>query len=84
MALKHGLLRAHPQRAKREDGAKTAHLQMHPLDDMGQPWRVAVTDRQLLQELWDQARGPGGNGWNQLGGKTPFDAPAVLLERGNN
>ena len=31
------------------------------------------TDRQLLEDIWDQLRGPGGNGWSQLGGKTVVD-----------
>jgi N-acetylmuramoyl-L-alanine amidase len=38
------------------------------------------TDRQLLEEIWDQLRGPGGNGWPQLGGKTIID---YLAEIGN-
>ena len=31
------------------------------------------TDRQLLEEIWDQLCGPGGNGWPQFGGKTVVD-----------
>ena len=31
------------------------------------------SDRQLLEDIWDQLRGPGGNGWSQLGGKTVVD-----------
>lgn len=34
------------------------------------------TDRELLQEIWDQLRGPGGNGWPQLGGRSLVDALA--------
>ena len=47
------------------------------------------TDRQLLQEIWDQQRGPGGNGWPQLGDKSIVDFLSELgtkvdklLERG--
>lgn len=36
------------------------------------------TDRQLTEEIWDQLRGPGGNGWRQLGGRTLVDAVAVI------
>lgn len=39
------------------------------------------TDRQLLEEIWDQLRGPGGNGWPQLGGKTLVDAIAELTDK---
>lgn len=39
------------------------------------------TDRQLLIEIWEQLRGPGGNGWAQLGGKTLVDAVAALDEK---
>lgn len=31
------------------------------------------SDRQLLEDIWDQLRGPGGNGWRQLGGNTVVD-----------
>src|SRR4029077_13133048 len=31
------------------------------------------SDRQLLEDIWDQLRGPGGNGWSQLGGRTVVD-----------
>jgi hypothetical protein len=31
------------------------------------------TDRQMLEEIWDQLRGPGGNGWRQLNGRTVVD-----------
>lgn len=34
------------------------------------------TDRVLLEEIWDQLRGPGGQGWPQLGGRTLVDALA--------
>ena len=40
---------------------------------------VAMSDRQLLQETWDQLRGPAGKGWPQLGGRTPVDALAAIL-----
>ena len=43
------------------------------------PTPAPPTDRQLLQEVWDQLRGPGGNGWPQLGGRTLVDAVAELL-----
>lgn len=39
-----------------------------------------LSDHQLLQEIWDQLRGPGGNGWPQLGGKSLVDAVADLLK----
>jgi uncharacterized protein YukJ len=42
MGLEYGVLRARPDRAKREDGASTPHLQIRAIDDTGQPWRVAV------------------------------------------
>lgn len=34
------------------------------------------TDRVLMEEIWDQMRGPGGRGWPQLGGRTLVDALA--------
>lgn len=34
------------------------------------------SDRQLLEEVWDQLRGPGGTGWPQLGGRSLVDALA--------
>jgi uncharacterized protein YukJ len=42
MALQYGVLRARFDRAKREDGLSTPHLQIRALDETGQPWRVAV------------------------------------------
>jgi uncharacterized protein YukJ len=42
MALQYGVLRARFDRAKREDGLSTPHLQIRALDSTGQPWRVAV------------------------------------------
>ena len=36
------------------------------------------TDRVLLQEVWDQLRGPGGHGWEQLDGKTVVDKLAEM------
>jgi uncharacterized protein YukJ len=42
MAILYGVLRARPDRFKREDNASTPHLQIRALDDTGQPWRVAV------------------------------------------
>src|ERR1700752_3617609 len=42
MALQYGVLRARFDRAKREDGLSTPHLQIRALDAPGQPWRVAV------------------------------------------
>ena len=36
------MLRARPDRAKREDDGDTPHLQIRALDASGQPWRVAV------------------------------------------
>jgi uncharacterized protein YukJ len=42
MALQYGVLRAHPDRAKREDDGDTPHLQIRAVDASAQPWRVAV------------------------------------------
>ncbi|MEO8077434.1 MAG: DUF2278 family protein [Acidobacteriota bacterium] len=42
MAILYGVLRARPDRFKREDNASTPHLQIRAIDDTGQPWRVAV------------------------------------------
>lgn len=42
MALQYGVLRARPDRFKREDGASTPHLQIRALEESGQPWRIAV------------------------------------------
>jgi uncharacterized protein YukJ len=42
MAIQYGVLRARPDRYKREDNASTPHLQIRALDTSGQPWRVAV------------------------------------------
>lgn len=47
-----------------------------------------LTDRELLEDIWTQLRGPGGNGWPQLGkdsqgrNLTPVDAIAKLLGPG--
>jgi N-acetyl-anhydromuramyl-L-alanine amidase AmpD len=41
----------------------------------------AMSDRQLLQEVWDQLRGPGGKGWPQLNNKSLVDAVAELLKK---
>jgi uncharacterized protein YukJ len=42
MAIKYGVLRARPDRWKREDGDSSPHLQIRVLDDAAQPWRIAV------------------------------------------
>jgi uncharacterized protein YukJ len=42
MAIQYGVLRARPDRYKREDNASTPHLQIRALDTSGQPWRIAV------------------------------------------
>ena len=42
MAIQYGVLRARPDRYKREDNASTPHLQIRVLEDDGQPWRIAV------------------------------------------
>jgi len=42
MAIEYGVLRASPDRYKREDNASTPHLQIRALDTSGQPWRIAV------------------------------------------
>lgn len=34
-----------------------------------------------VREIWDQLRGPGGNGWPQLGGLTPVDALAAISHK---
>lgn len=39
------------------------------------------TDRILLEEIWDQLRGPGAHGWPQLGNKTVVDYLADLGRR---
>lgn len=36
---------------------------------------------QMLQEVWDQLRGPGGNGWPQLGGLSLVDAVAEVRDQ---
>ena len=36
------------------------------------------SDRILLEEIWDQLRGPGGNGWLQLGDMSLIDYLAYL------
>lgn len=36
-----------------------------------------------IRDIWDQLRGPGGNGWPQLAGRTPVDALAdIALHQG--
>jgi N-acetyl-anhydromuramyl-L-alanine amidase AmpD len=42
------------------------------------PAPISESDRQLLQEVWDQLRGPGGNGWPQLDNKSIVDYLAEL------
>ena len=42
MGLEYGVLRARPDRAKREGNGSTPHLQIRAVDATGQPWRVAV------------------------------------------
>jgi len=42
MAIQYGVLRARPDRFKREDNASTPHLQIRAVDTSGQPWRIAV------------------------------------------
>jgi uncharacterized protein YukJ len=42
MSIHYGVLRAKPDRFKREDGGGTPHLQVRVLDGTGQPWRIAV------------------------------------------
>jgi uncharacterized protein YukJ len=42
MAIQYGVLRARPDRYKREDNGSTPHLQIRALDTSGQPWRIAV------------------------------------------
>jgi hypothetical protein len=37
------------------------------------------SDRTLLEEIWDQLRGPGGAGWPQLGGRSLVDALAEVF-----
>jgi len=38
-------------------------------------------DNQLLRDLWEQLRGPQGQGWPQLGGRSLVDAIAELLKK---
>ena len=45
MAIQYSVLRARPDRYKREDNASTPHLQIRALDTSGQPWRIAVNVR---------------------------------------
>jgi N-acetylmuramoyl-L-alanine amidase len=52
-----------------------------PVPPVAVPPAAALSDRQLLQEVWDQLRGPNGNGWPQLGGRTLVDAVAELLPK---
>jgi uncharacterized protein YukJ len=42
MAFQYGVLRARPDRYKREDNISTPHLQIRAVDTSGQPWRIAV------------------------------------------
>ena len=42
MGHQYGVLRARPDRAKREDGCSSPHRQIRAVDASGQPWRVAV------------------------------------------
>jgi len=48
------------------------------------PVTLPATDRELLEQVWDQVRGPGGNGWPQLGkttdgrNLTPVDKLVVI------
>src|SRR6478672_9730626 len=42
MAIQYGVLRARPDRFKRENNASTPHLQIRAVDTSGQPWRIAV------------------------------------------
>jgi uncharacterized protein YukJ len=42
MGFDYGVLRARPDRTKREDAGSTPHLQIRAIDAAGQPWRVAV------------------------------------------
>ena len=39
------------------------------------------TDRELSVEIWQQLRGPGGQGWPQLGSRTPVDYLAHLGQK---
>lgn len=39
-----------------------------------------LTDRQLLEEIWRQLRGPTGAGWPQLGNRSAVDAIGHLIE----
>lgn len=52
-----------------------------PTQPVGLP--TSLTDRQLLEEIWTQLRGPatleGGRGWPQLGGRSLVDGLAELL-----
>ena len=39
------------------------------------------TDRQLLEEIWEHLRGPGGNGWPQLGDRPVVDYLAAMGDK---
>lgn len=40
-----------------------------------------LSDRELLEQIWVQLRGPDGKGWPQLDGLTPVDAVSKILKR---
>lgn len=46
-----------------------------------QPTFTYPPDSQLLQQVWEQLRGPQGQGWPQLGGRTVVDALAEILKK---
>lgn len=43
-----------------------------------------LSDRELLEEIWRQLRGPTGTGWPQLGHRTLVDGVARLLNEGTD
>lgn len=42
---------------------------------------ASLSDRQLLEDIWTQLRGPAGKGWPQLGGLTLVDALAQVRDK---
>jgi hypothetical protein len=52
-----------------------------PPDVPSQPPPKQLTDRQLLQENWDQLRGIDGKGWPQLGGQTLVNALGEVRDK---
>lgn len=67
------------KRKIRADGFSTFRRAPGPIPAPNLP--RDLTDRQLLEQVWDQLRGVGGKGWPQLNNMTLVDAVAELLRR---